>query len=36
MFEEYYSQLNTPCLVVDEAMARANIKRMQQEADAAG
>ena len=28
MFEAYYSQLNTPCLVVDEPMTRENIKRM--------
>ena len=34
MFEAYYSQLNTPCLVVDEPMTRENIKRMQQVADA--
>ena len=36
MFEAYYSQLNTPCLVVDEPMTRENIKRMQQVADANG
>ena len=36
MFEAYYSQLNTPCLVVDEPMTRENITRMQQVADALG
>ena len=35
-FEAYYSQLNTPCLVVDEPMTRENIERMQQVADANG
>ena len=34
MFEAYYSQLNTPCLVVDEPMPRENIKRIQHVADA--